>query len=328
MEEIVPNKCYNCGKIFCDERSYNRHKNRKTPCLIQEVSEKDLRNPNRCIYCNKIFSKKDNLTKHHKICKIKNGGLNTLADKVKYEETIRIITEENNRKHEEKDRRMAEIQKSMDEKMAEMTKKMEEMQKKLEEQAKNPQVVNNIDIVNVTNNLTINNFNSPKYDHLIGFEKLSKMLAYEQLRLPVAIIFEIYFDDSHPENASVHLIDKETKQVIAMVDGNWNIVAMDKILKDMRNLGYLITLRALSKYWQGEESTPERHDQLEKYRDIMAELKSRYRNEDTRYDYHEIEEKLFNEFENSSNHPAVIVAKEQRKLNLKEARKAAKNNIL
>jgi hypothetical protein len=88
------NCCYNCGKQFKTARLLRQHKNRKTPCLIREVPQEHIHNPLRCIFCNKIFSKKENLTKHHKTCKIKNGGLQTLCDKVKYEQKIRILEEQ------------------------------------------------------------------------------------------------------------------------------------------------------------------------------------------------------------------------------------------
>lgn len=93
--EVNPAKhCYGCGKTFRTPNDLLRHKNRKTPCLIREITEDDKKNPLRCIYCNKISSKKGNLDGHLLKCKIKNGGLNKLHDKVKYEEQIRIIKEE------------------------------------------------------------------------------------------------------------------------------------------------------------------------------------------------------------------------------------------
>ena len=92
-EEINNKKCYSCGKIFRTPNDLNRHKNRKTPCLIREVLPEQVNNPNRCIFCNKILSNKSHLTRHLNICKIKNGGMEILADKVKYEQEIRILKE-------------------------------------------------------------------------------------------------------------------------------------------------------------------------------------------------------------------------------------------
>lgn len=90
--------CFNCGKEFKDSAHLERHKKRKTPCLIRDVSEVNKKNPLRCIYCNSIFSRISNLNKHYKICKIKNGGLDKLHDKVKHDEQMRIKMEENEQK--------------------------------------------------------------------------------------------------------------------------------------------------------------------------------------------------------------------------------------
>lgn len=64
--------CELCGKSFGKQIDIDRHKQRKTPCLILEVNEADRNNPKRCIFCNRIFVQKQGLVRHHKTCKIKN----------------------------------------------------------------------------------------------------------------------------------------------------------------------------------------------------------------------------------------------------------------
>jgi len=94
IELINNKKCYSCGKVFRTQANLLTHKNRKTPCLIREVAPEQVNNPNRCIFCNKIFIQKQSLTRHFKTCKIKNGGMDILVDKVKYDQEIRILKDE------------------------------------------------------------------------------------------------------------------------------------------------------------------------------------------------------------------------------------------
>src|SRR5688500_17551174 len=94
-------KCYNCGKSFRTPADLLKHKNRKTPCLIREITPEIANNPNRCIFCNKVFSKPEHLTRHLRICKIKNGGMEMLADKVRYEQELRIMKEQQAQRDDE-----------------------------------------------------------------------------------------------------------------------------------------------------------------------------------------------------------------------------------
>lgn len=121
--DIDNKKCYNCSKNFRTPAELQRHQKRKTPCLIREITEADKNNPNRCIYCNKVMSKKENLNRHLTKCKVKNGGIQTLYDKVKYEETIRIMKEEQERKDQERERK--------DQELNERIRKLEEREERL-----------------------------------------------------------------------------------------------------------------------------------------------------------------------------------------------------
>ena len=74
--------CHDCGKKFGSVRDLQRHKDKKTPCIIRNATAEHMKNPNRCIYCNKIFANMSNKNKHIKLCKNKNGGINVLDEKV------------------------------------------------------------------------------------------------------------------------------------------------------------------------------------------------------------------------------------------------------
>ena len=100
-EQIDNKKCYSCGKIFPKSGHLERHKNRKTPCLIQIIQPEQVNNPNRCIFCNKIFTNISNRNKHLKLCRVKNGGMDILVDKVHNDQRIRILEEQHQKEQEQ-----------------------------------------------------------------------------------------------------------------------------------------------------------------------------------------------------------------------------------
>jgi len=221
------NKCYSCGKVFPNAQGIERHRNRKTPCLIREVAPENINNPNRCIFCNKIFTQKVHLTRHLKICKVKNGGMDILVDKVHYEQEIRILKEQ-----QALAIRMQELAEQREKEKDERIQQLEAKFEKLEQQmvAKPQQVVNNINNninngINMNINININNYTSPSVDGLTitaaeiaGADKLSKLLLQK-----------IYFNPSQPQNHCIYLKNKKDKSLIIYDAGNWRPVAGDNL---------------------------------------------------------------------------------------------------
>lgn len=228
-ENVNIRKCYNCGKVFRKPVELTRHKNRKTPCLIREVAPADIRNPNRCIYCNKVFSRNDNLAKHLKTCKIKNGGMELLADKVQYEQEIRILKEQ---------RELDKMQN--DAKMAEMAEKITKLSEQVANINTNTQIItNNTTINNVANNtqniiVNFHNCNNPKVDTLkfsqddfIGIGNVYEML-----------IRKIYFNTEVPENHVIYLPNiKDRKRALIYRNDNWTTFVgeqLDQVLSEIK----------------------------------------------------------------------------------------------
>lgn len=92
-------KCGTCGKIFRTPAEYIRHAKRITPCGILATTETTINNPNRCQYCNRTYSKKENLTRHLTLCKIKKHAAHhnraVAQDKIYREiEELRILRED------------------------------------------------------------------------------------------------------------------------------------------------------------------------------------------------------------------------------------------
>jgi hypothetical protein len=247
-----PNKtCYSCGKTFLTPTDLARHKKRKTPCLIREISDADRNNPLRCIYCNKIFSKANNLNRHHGVCKVKNGGMQTLHDKVKYEESLRIIQEEQEIKNKNIEAMMVALQTQMREENAQMKARIEELE--AQNKALSAGSINNINNSNnsgtinnigTVNNITIavNNFDKPKLDHIRNFEswtfeEFARLFNHELAGTPLAI----WYDPKYPENRALHLVNKKNGETLIIMDGKWVTDNISRVIPIIRHIAYELT---------------------------------------------------------------------------------------
>lgn len=247
--------CYNCGKPFRDEFQLQRHKKKKTPCLIREIDEKDRHNPLRCIYCNKIFSKTSNLIRHHGSCKVKNGGMQTLHDKVKYEEQMRIKMEE----HELKNKDVQAMFSLMQAKIDLLEAKVNTCEHALVQAAPAAVVANNNSAGtlvmgnNTTNNntinlnITINSYNKPNLDYIKNdVKKFEKLLKYEMSAIPMALVEWVWYNRDHPENVSAHLVNKKTGEVLVSIEGKWVTDNVSNVIPELRRIVYELSQYMIS----------------------------------------------------------------------------------
>jgi hypothetical protein len=222
-------KCYNCGKEFKYIKDLERHKDRKTPCLIRDVTPEDMRNPNRCIFCNKIFVNQFTKDRHYKVCKIKNGGMEILVDKVIMEQEIRNLKEMLKEKEESDKRRDTEF--------ANFKKQMEE---KFNNMVITPQPA-----INITNNnnlnlqFNINLYTNPSVDKLkitldeiINYDKVSKLLFKK-----------MYFNPDLPQNHCMYLVNKKDRSLLLNDEEGWRIVSGDNLETVIQKLSNVIALK-------------------------------------------------------------------------------------
>lgn len=258
-------KCYSCGKEFKLVTDLQRHKNRKTPCLIREISPSDRHNPLRCIFCNKIFSNKSNLRKHLGICKIKNGGMEILDEKVRYEQEIRILKEKDQQKDEQikllfdeinklknsTSSQAAELQIISDQTTTNNTIKIPKTTKNATKSTtknttKNTtnhttnNTTNNTINQNINQNVVINfyNYDNPKIDTL--------HITHDDLRcdnLNKKLIELIYFNKLIPENHVLYRPNLKEQRLLIFTGDSWKNItgeALAPIFVNIKNAAYLV----------------------------------------------------------------------------------------
>lgn len=212
-------KCYSCGKVFRTPANLAAHKARKTPCLIRDVAPENVANPRRCIYCNNIFAQPQTLTRHLSRCKIKNGGMDILADKVRYEQEIRILKE----KDAAKDLLIANLQERMT---------------KLETTQIAPQTIVHGDQNNTVNNIQniYNNYNAPNVNNL---QLTENDLLVENIAKKVIEL--IYFNAKYPENQTLYLPNIKEKRMLVHEDLVWKYLIGEELtraLGTVRNIAF------------------------------------------------------------------------------------------
>jgi hypothetical protein len=208
-------KCYECGKYFRDSYDLKKHKNRKTPCLIRNIDEENKSNPYRCIYCNKILKNKRNLIKHYDSCKIKNGGLDILYEKIKHEEKLQKENEELKRKNDEWER------------------KYKLLEEKYEEEKKTKQNIH----IHGDVNITINNvvpYNRPVFPPPIPIENVRMLGGYSTISK--FLLNYIWFNKKFPQNHTILPVNVRRKETIVYDGSDWTRKNNDEVLEEINKI--------------------------------------------------------------------------------------------
>jgi hypothetical protein len=234
MATIEEFKCYNCGKLFRDATNLRQHKARKTPCLIREITPEQAANPNRCIFCNKIFANIGNKNKHLKTCKVKNGGMDMLVDKVRYDQEIRILKE----RMERKDKEMEQKDKQMEQLREEMDALKQAIIPAQSQQIQTPQTINNYNGPVNNINITINNYTSPATD---GLTITPADLASVTSKLSKYLLEKLYFNPALPQNHCLYLKNIKDKSLIVFDNNKWEAVCGENTSEVITKLNNVIT---------------------------------------------------------------------------------------
>jgi hypothetical protein len=202
MNYPIDRHCFPCGKTFRTPSEFERHKKRKTPCVIENIPKNNAA-AYRCHFCNKPYKYKQSLTRHYKKCKIRNGGKHILFEKLQREHDLMKL---------------------------QMGKQMEQMEKRMDKlTAENKQlrVVNNGQAIQGDNNtqvqFTLNSYKKPDMKDI----KLSLKSLIEDGTILKTLMESIYYNPAKPENHSIQSHNLKEKK-IAVNDDTWKLLTSDK----------------------------------------------------------------------------------------------------
>ena len=182
--------------------------------------------------------------------------MQTLHDKVKYEETIRIMQEEREQDRKKYDALMDAMKSTIDA----QTLIINELRTGLfganpgnhiGNNNKNASVTGDHNTVDnsttVNNTLNINNYNSPNVEYLKQLDVFAEIFRREMAETPIALVEKIWYDPDHPENSAIHLVNKKNGEVLVVIDGRWITENAANIIPKIRHLVYELTQNILEK---------------------------------------------------------------------------------
>ena len=276
MDQQPINRCTDCGKQFRDIRDLNRHKSRKTPCVILDKQNDN----NRCIHCNKVYSSKSNLTKHIKNCARKNGGIEELPDNIQLIERLRIIQEEQAKEREERVREREEQVRREEAYTRELEKQRQEyieLKQMITAAIMTKQPSTNTvngDHATIINGdvITVNKFTSPNIQYYKESpEKMRGMITRLDTDLHMHLIKSTWFNNEHPENHAIMANSNGTCQV--MGDYGWEPMSLDAAAEEVHGAAIDIAVNLIT------EITPDKRDRASVLKN-SKHVKNRLREEE------------------------------------------------
>jgi uncharacterized Zn-finger protein len=238
--------CPLCKKVFHSITDLQRHKDRKKPCVINEIPENQKNNSYICTYCNNTYTTNGNLVKHQKSCKDKNKKVENPIDNIEIDQEIYENDEDNHSRENKTLRHRVALLERKVENMQETIDKLQEMIEKI--MISNAHTINNDNSItnNITNHIHINNYLEPSYKHLLGEdgfanERFIKLFNQKLTQTPNCILNDIWFNADVPENLSVYLKDKSNGDVMVMHNNRWISTTFDEIALQLREQAYVIT---------------------------------------------------------------------------------------
>jgi hypothetical protein len=190
--------CEKCDAQFPKKSNYDRHINRKTPCVLEEKEQFDI-NKRTCEHCVGLYSSVQALKIHMSTCKLKPTGDDELKQ---------IIKNLNN--------------------------ELKEIKEKLNNQS-NTIINNNTTNNNTTNNIQQNIIVMPYGQEDLSFLTLkdyTKIFRKGCYSIP-EILKLIHCNDDKPEFKNVYIKNYKDDYILTFDGKDWNVEKKDVILNNM-----------------------------------------------------------------------------------------------
>jgi hypothetical protein len=190
--------CEKCETEFSRKSSYDRHMNRKSPCVEEEKEQFDI-NKRTCTYCCEIYASVKGVKVHMTTCTKKP---------TKDDELKQLIVQLNDKLTEQNNKLSEEIK---------------EMKEKMNGQ------------INITNNIQNNIIVTPYGKEDLSFLTLKdykKIFGKGCYSIP-EILKLIHCNDSKPEFKNVYIKNYKDDYILTFDGKDWNVEKKDDILNNM-----------------------------------------------------------------------------------------------
>ena len=183
-------------------------------------SKSDTKNSNKkcCIYCGNMYLISSSLTRHLKSCKVKNSEIKLLKS-----ELIELKSKLNEYEEENEELKYIISQKNQ----------IIKDNKSLNKYMSCNNTINMNCNNNITNNIIINNYNTPNKDY-IGYD-IKKECIYTDYVYLMPIMKDLFFNKEHPENHSISYSNMRSGNMSVYNGNEWILQNRVDIINDIIN---------------------------------------------------------------------------------------------
>jgi hypothetical protein len=212
----MPIICEKCQGSFKSQYFYDRHKNKKFPCVPEERKKMNMEN-RMCSYCKHVFGEAYILKEHLPKCKFKMDVIDdSKCQIIETNDLTQIITQLNNH----------------------VMNQSNEL-KELKEEIKKINIVNNNNTFNIQNNITVTPYGKEdlSYLTLTDYTKIFNKGCYS---IPEMIKL-IHCNKDKPEFMNIYIKNFKDEYMFTFDGKDWDIEKKDDVLNNMiKNKKYLL----------------------------------------------------------------------------------------